>query len=81
MKCLYTNTNKQISKQYMRCITTIARFDYPELWPTLLNEIMSYLSQQEEKSVMTGLQGLFSLTKKYEYELEESREPLYGIIA
>jgi hypothetical protein len=29
---------------------------------------------------MTGLQGLFGLCKKYEYELEDSREPLYIII-
>lgn len=30
---------------------------------------------------MTGLQGLFGLCKKFEYELEEGREPLYDIIA
>lgn len=30
---------------------------------------------------MTGLQALKGLCKKYEYELDESREPLYDIIA
>jgi len=30
---------------------------------------------------MTGLQGLFGLCKKYEYELEDERKPLYEIIA
>ena len=81
MQCLYQATNRQIIKQYVRCITTIARFDYPEQWPTLLQEVVSYLSQQEEKAVMTGLLGLKGLCKKYEYELEEAREPLYAIIA
>ena len=65
----------------MRCITTIARFDYPEQWPNLLPEIVQYLSRQDEKAVTTGLLGLKGLCKKYEYELEDEREPLYGIIA
>jgi hypothetical protein len=30
---------------------------------------------------MTGLYGLKGLVKKYEYELEEEREPLFYIIA
>ncbi len=29
---------------------------------------------------MTGLYGLKGLVKKYEYELQEEREPLYPII-
>ena len=31
--------------------------------------------------MVTGLYALKGLCKKYEYELEEGREPLYGIIA
>ena len=30
---------------------------------------------------MTGLQGLKGLCKKYEYELDDSRQPLYDIIS
>lgn len=30
---------------------------------------------------MTGLLGLKGLCKKYEYELEDERKPLYDIIA
>lgn len=80
LKCIYINRNKAIEKQYVRCITTIARFDYPERWPNILAEIVTYLSTNEEKSVMTGLQGLLGLVKKYEYELQNEREPLYGVI-
>jgi hypothetical protein len=64
----------------VRCITTIARFDYPQRWPNIVAEIVQYLSTNDEKSVMTGLYGLKGLVKKYEYELQEEREPLYGII-
>lgn len=28
--------NTKIIKQYVRCVTTIARHDYPEQWPDLL---------------------------------------------
>lgn len=44
LQCLYITTNKQIVKQYTRCITTMARFDYPGQWPSLLTQVMSYLS-------------------------------------
>ena len=79
MAALYKTTNRAIIKQYVRCVTTMSRFDYPELWPTLLTEIIQYLSQQEEKAVVTGLYGLKGLCKKYEYELEDGRQPLYDI--
>lgn len=80
MKSLYMATNRVIIKQYVRCITTIARFDYPEQWPGFLHSICQYLVQGDEKAVLTGLLGLKGLVKKYEYELEEERLPLYAII-
>lgn len=55
MKCMFMNKNKAIEKQYVRCVTTIARFDYPQYWPGILAEIVQYLSTNDEKSVMTGL--------------------------
>lgn len=81
LHALHATSNRQIIKQYVRCITTMARFDYPEQWPQLLDDILKYLNQQDEKSVVTGLYGLKGLCKKYEYELEEGRAPLYNIIA
>ena len=35
--------SKPINKQYIRCIVAICRFDYPEKWPTLLNDISNAL--------------------------------------
>jgi len=54
----------------------MARHDYPEKWGSLLNDVLTYLGHQEEKSILTGLQGLYALTQKYEYESDEEREPL-----
>lgn len=44
LQCLYRTQNKSITKQYIRCITTIARFDFPDAWPSLLTDILQYLS-------------------------------------
>jgi len=39
------------------------------------------LGTADEKAVMTGLLGLKGLCTKYEYEMEDEREPLFQIIA
>ena len=71
---------RAIQKQYIRCIITICRFDYPEKWPTLLNEISDTLSSGNYKGVLTGCITLYCLAKKYEFELYESRENLVQVM-
>ena len=39
MQSLYRTQNRQIVKQYVRCITTIACTDYPGMWPNILPQI------------------------------------------
>lgn len=83
MTFLYNSTNKQIVKQYVRCITTISRFDYPHSWPDFLHQIAQYIikgQQGDDKAIMTGLFGLKGLVKKYEYEMDDEREPLFFIV-
>ena len=73
--------NKVVYKQYVRSMTTICRFDYPEKWPNLLTgDITNALNSGNEKGIVTGLQALWCLTKKYEFEIEEDREPLFPIM-
>lgn len=70
-----------ILKQYVRCIKSIARLDYPERWPTLLSrDIPTLLNMEGEKAVYTGLLALLGLVQKYEYELEEDRVPLFTVL-
>jgi hypothetical protein len=61
MRSLYFATNRHIVKQYLRCITTIAEYDYPEHWPGFLPTIVDYLLMGlagDEKAMITGLLGL-----------------------
>jgi hypothetical protein len=81
VKMMYDCEHPVIIKQYVRCIKNIARLDYPEKWPTLLSyDIPTLLNMDGEKAVYTGLLALLGLVQKYEYELEEDREPLYLIL-
>ena len=71
---------KLINKQLVRSIITLCRFDYPDSWPNLMTDITNALSSGNQRGILTGLQALFCLTKKFEFELEEDREPLFDIM-
>lgn len=57
----------------------MARLDYPTQWSGLDAQIMNALNYNDEKGITTGLLTLLSLVRKYEFEMDEDREPLYGI--
>ena len=81
VKMMFDCDHPTILKQYVRCIKNIARLDYPEKWPTLLShDIPTLLNMEGEKAVYTGLLALLGLVQKYEYEMEEDREPLFAIL-
>lgn len=77
---MFNCASRAISKQYVRCIITICRFDYPEKWPTLVQDIGNALNSGNDKGILTGCIALFCLAKKYEYELDEARQPLFRIM-
>jgi hypothetical protein len=77
---LFECEHKLINKQYLRCIIIIVRYDYPFKWTNLVHTIKDALNSfPNEKGVVTGLQALHGLVKKYEYESDADREPLYAI--
>ena len=81
MSAIYQQfSNKLIQKQYIRSLKMICIQDYPDKLPNILNQIMTYLQEKNQISVFTGLQGLFALCSRYEFELDEQREPLYDIV-
>lgn len=45
--------------------------DYPEKLPDILPQILDLLGREEEKAIYAGLQGLFALCSRYEFELDE----------
>lgn len=77
---MFNCNDTRISKQFVRSIITICRFDYPEKWPSLLNDISNALQSGNDKGILTGCVALFCLAKKFEYELDEHREPIFQIM-
>lgn len=72
--------NKPITKQFIRSLKHICITDYPEKFPILMDQILNYLAQNNPQSIYAGLLGLFALCSRYEFELDEDREPLFEII-
>lgn len=68
-------------KQYIRSLKMICVHDYPAKYPQLFNQILQYLQNTDSReSIYTGLQGLFALAARFEFELDEDRLPLHEII-
>ena len=59
---------------------TICAYDYPKKLPKLVPEIVSYLQSGDDLQIYAGLQGLYALSDRYEYNMGEDREALYKII-
>lgn len=76
---MYLSQQKAVIKQFSRCITTMAKLDFPQNWPTLLPNIVECLNTKTEKHILTGLIALHGLVKHYEFQLEPEREQLYTI--
>ena len=69
-----------INKQYTRCLMAITKYDYPAKWPGVTGLVQGALTSGNEQAIMTGLQALFALVKKYEYEMDEERQPLFDLM-
>ena len=72
--------SRLISKQYIRCLIRMCSWDYPDRWPSVLTDISNALLSGNDAGVLTGCTTLFCLVKKYEYEFEKDREPLFSIM-
>ena len=78
---MFSCENRAIQKQYIRCIITICRHDYPEKWPSILGDISNALQSGNDRGTLTGCIALYCLAKKYEFELYESRDPLVQVMS
>jgi len=58
----------------------MCQWDYPDRWPTVLTDISNALLSGNDQGILTGCITLFCLVKKYEYEFQKDREPLFKIM-
>ena len=78
--CLCRAADARVARQFKRCVAKIAQLDYPERWPALPQEATHCLAQQDAQTVAGGLTALYCLVRKYEFELDEERQPLNDLL-
>ena len=82
MEAIHTQVdNRQIQKQFVRSLKGICIHDFPASCPNMLAQIMALIKGDTPKKVYAGLQGLISIIARYEYEMEDERQPLHEIVA
>ena len=77
---MFNCRDRRIQKQYKRCIIQICRHDYPEKWPTILDDISNALQSDNDYGILTGCTTLYCLLKKYEFETDDGRNPLIEVM-
>eukprot|EP00347_Sterkiella_histriomuscorum_P010158 403377381 len=63
IKCIYEQENHLITKQYLTALETILKHEYPRKWPGIVEKILEFLQNEEDKTQVLGLQLLYSLGK------------------
>ena len=72
--------NDNVKSQLHYAVECIVRIDYPEKWPGLTEQIKEFINTEDEIQILTGLEALKSIIKRYEFEHDKGREPLDGIV-
>lgn len=52
----------------------ICKHDYPDKLPNLFTQVMAFLEQRNQYSVLAGLQGLLAIVEHYEFHAADDRD-------
>jgi hypothetical protein len=58
----------------------MAENDFPDKWPTVVQEIHQRLSSNDEGTIISGLRAFKEVIRAYETAIEEERKPLYQLV-
>ncbi|KAL1924145.1 uncharacterized protein VTP21DRAFT_7180 [Calcarisporiella thermophila] len=72
-------SSNQVRVQLTACLGMILATDYPNQWPTFLDQVQSMLTATEPRTVYVGLLALREVVKSYQWKVE-NREPLREIV-
>ncbi|OQR93002.1 hypothetical protein ACHHYP_03028 [Achlya hypogyna] len=77
---LFDSHENSIQNLMVESVNIIARFDFPELWPTLIEDIRTTLQCGEPHRICNALLALRKVVKIYEYKPPAQRETLHVIV-
>ena len=75
-----TIKHKKVLKQYEVIVKDVAQRDYPDRWQSADQEIANYLGSQNPELIYVGLLVLKNIISKYEYEIDEGKDPVNRLV-
>ncbi|KAF1323075.1 Ran binding protein 7, partial [Globisporangium splendens] len=80
LEALLVTHDNSIRSLLAETVSYIARFDFPDNWPTLIDEICKNIQSGDATRIINALLSLRRVVKNFEYRSEERLEPLYKLV-
>lgn len=69
-----------VLSQFEEIVHVVAKYEMPENWPNVMDEISTLLHESEEAKVFGGLIALKEVVHRFEFEFKDRRIPLQEIV-
>ncbi|KAI9916555.1 hypothetical protein PsorP6_017026 [Peronosclerospora sorghi] len=80
LEALLVSQDSSIRSLMAETVAYIARFDFPESWPTLIDEICKNVQCGDANRIINALLALRRVVKNFEYRSEDRLEPLFKLV-
>ncbi|KAF0718506.1 Aste57867_1650 [Aphanomyces stellatus] len=78
---LFAATDNSIQALLVECVSIIAREDFPEKWPHLVDQISAAIQSGQPHRIINALLALRKLVKIFEYKPSHQRDTLNTIVS
>ncbi|CEG35371.1 ran binding protein 7 [Plasmopara halstedii] len=80
LEALLVAQDSSIRSLLAETVAYIARFDFPESWPTLIDDICKNVQSGDANRIINSLLALRRVVKNFEYRSEERLTPLFTLV-
>lgn len=79
LEALFVTQDNSVRALLAESVSNIARIDFPENWPNLIEEIGKNIQSGDANRIINALLALRRVVKNFEYRSEERLAPLYQL--
>lgn len=80
LEALHVAHDSSIRSLLAETVAYIARFDFPDSWPTLIDDICKNVQSGDATRIINALLALRRVVKNFEYRSEERLTPLFTLV-
>uniref|UniRef100_M4BHV7 Importin N-terminal domain-containing protein n=1 Tax=Hyaloperonospora arabidopsidis (strain Emoy2) TaxID=559515 RepID=M4BHV7_HYAAE len=80
LEALLVSQDSSIRSLLAETVAYIARFDFPETWPTLIGDICKNVQSGEANRIINALLALRRVVKNFEYRADDRLAPLFKLV-